>query len=319
MSTIGLYDIDLWHRGRSFPNLELMKTLNYFLQNNEQIIMMTPKDDEGRFNKIIYFKDNANIMLPSQLEVLGERKDIYGYGFFKEITPLKPEIAITPPSYLPYDPWSNKLRNSSTYDLMKRSSYIRLETNDFTDFKPNMKNIYIADHNFFYLKNAEDFLKEHKNNHNFKFIHRLEVQDEETAIKFIPYSILFDRRIALHFRYSENFFYTYYKDAILFDVPRPQETEDNYLQKVIKIILWNKCKNNSYQYQNFSFIVKRKELYRKILIWGNSPIKESYQNFYQGDNAAQRELETIPSEFRLLLKQNPKTITRQSLDLKSNL
>jgi hypothetical protein len=28
--TIGLYDIDMWHRGKSAPNLELMKVYNYY-------------------------------------------------------------------------------------------------------------------------------------------------------------------------------------------------------------------------------------------------------------------------------------------------
>ena len=30
MATIGLYDIDLWHRGKAVPNLELMQYYNYY-------------------------------------------------------------------------------------------------------------------------------------------------------------------------------------------------------------------------------------------------------------------------------------------------
>jgi len=61
MAVIGLYDIDMWHRGRSGPNLELMKTYNYYNNKGHKVIMMRPEEDEGRYNKIIYFKENPRI------------------------------------------------------------------------------------------------------------------------------------------------------------------------------------------------------------------------------------------------------------------
>lgn len=38
--TIGLYDIDIWHRGRVPPNLELMKAFRFYTDNNDKVIMM---------------------------------------------------------------------------------------------------------------------------------------------------------------------------------------------------------------------------------------------------------------------------------------
>lgn len=61
MATLGLYDIDLWHRGKSAPNLELMKLYNYHKKKGDIVLMMRPGEDEGRFNRIIYFKDKPNI------------------------------------------------------------------------------------------------------------------------------------------------------------------------------------------------------------------------------------------------------------------
>lgn len=62
--TLGLYDIDLWHGRKSVINLELMKIYNYYKQKGHIVIMMRPDEDEGRFNKIIYFKDNPNTQIP---------------------------------------------------------------------------------------------------------------------------------------------------------------------------------------------------------------------------------------------------------------
>lgn len=161
MAIYGLYDIDLWHKGRSVPNLELMQTYAYLSNRNERVIMMKPNEDEEKFSKIIYFKDNPNVILPKTLEVYGEKKNFFGYGFFNKAFPLKPEIAETPPSFLPYDAWTNKIgMGIKDYEKMKRSALIRLETEDFADLKRNpvTKHIYLADRNFLYLPEAEAFL-----------------------------------------------------------------------------------------------------------------------------------------------------------------
>lgn len=316
MASIGLYDIDLWHRGRSYPNLELMKTFNYLQSINENVIFMRPKDNEGRFSKIIYFKDNDKTPIPKTLTVYGDKKDIYGYGFFKTISPLRPEIAITPPSYLPYDAWFNKLKNCKTYDKMKCSSYLRLETKDFTDYKPTKQTIYLADHNFLYLKDAEDFIQEYKK-HQFDFTQTLTATDIQTAERFLRYSTLFNKAIIIDFRFNEEFFFDNYNENILFkNTKQDNETLDNYLARLIKMSLWYKNHKKIF-WQLHSETKSELEIY--IMAWIKSPITASYKDFFYNNQQALGLMESASSNIRLLLKQNPQTITRSSLDLKSNL
>lgn len=315
---IGLYDIDLWHRGKSYPNLELMKTYKYLYDQNETVVMMRPNEDEGRFTKIIYFKDNANIMLPRTLTVYGDKKDIYGYGFYKQISPLKPEIAAVPPSYLPYDAWVNKLKAPKDYDRMKSSSYVRIETEDFVDYKPDRTQIYIADHDFLYQKNAEDFLQEHKNKHRFNFIHSLVAKDEATACKFTRYSSLFTRRIVADFRYSEDFFFDNVKENIIFpDKKYENETELNYSLRMTKIAIWCKKTGAALQWPAHT---THETFSEKIYDWArDNSFRESFYEYYQNDKKVLKLADKQPSELRLLLKSKPIVFESSDLDLSRNL
>ena len=76
MACIGLYDIELWHRGKVMPNLELMKIYNYHYNKGDKVVMMRPNENEGRFNQIIYFKDNPNTQIPKTLHLSGPLKQI---------------------------------------------------------------------------------------------------------------------------------------------------------------------------------------------------------------------------------------------------
>ena len=69
MSTIGLYDTDLFHYQKHHPNLELMKIYNYHNKKGDKVLMMRPGDEEGRF-------------------IYGKNKEIYGYGFVKSYFPI---------------------------------------------------------------------------------------------------------------------------------------------------------------------------------------------------------------------------------------
>lgn len=110
MATIGLYSLDLWHRtNKAMPNLELMKIYNYHFTHNDIVMMMRPGEDEGRFSKIIYFKDNPNFSIPRNVSVSGPNKEICGYGFYKKFFPIDNIYANEPPSYYPYEPYTERL------------------------------------------------------------------------------------------------------------------------------------------------------------------------------------------------------------------
>lgn len=117
--SIGLYDIDLWHNSKSSPNLDLMKVYNYLNKQNKKVILMQPSDTEGRFNKIIYFKEDPKTIIPSKLMIYGENKDIFGYGFYNKTYPLKSEIFNVSPAYDLYDIWTHKLKKVDNYEKLK--------------------------------------------------------------------------------------------------------------------------------------------------------------------------------------------------------
>ena len=69
MASIYLYDIDLLHSTRfAPPNLELMKVFNYHYQRGDIVKMGMPKENDlGRYNQIIYFKNNPKQAIPKYL------------------------------------------------------------------------------------------------------------------------------------------------------------------------------------------------------------------------------------------------------------
>jgi len=274
MATIGLYDIDLWHRGRAVPNLELMQYYNYYYTNNHKVIMMKPGEDEGRFNKIIYFKENPNIALPKTLNVYGENKEFTGYGFFKKVFPLPEKICNVPPSYLPYDIWTNKIDMPiADYEKMKRNSYIRLETNNFADYKEKSKVFFIADKNPFSLTNTFDFMNENKNKY-FHFLYPPILNDEETANKFIRYRKLINKNFVINFRCSEDFFYDYYSEVIFKLDKFENETELDYQKRIVKMALWYKKNGTAFR---FPYNVNYSDFTTRIITWArDNNIRVSY-------------------------------------------
>jgi hypothetical protein len=311
---IGLYDIDLWHRGKAMPNLELMKMYNYHHKNNDTVIMMKPNENEGRFNRIIYFKDNPNIQIPKQLKLAGPKKEIYGYGFFNAFYPLDDIYATMPPVYSPYDSYTEKL-GTKQYDLMKRSSFIRFENKDFTDFKKDSRHIFFADRNFLYLDGAADFLKE-CNKHYFHFNYVLEVKDEETFLKFFPFNFFFSgRRMFINFRFSEDFFKKYYNEKILFDWSMPRDDENDTVAarrfatmllyyKVNKIIPCIKISPNN------------EGLLLDIIEWGRSGSQSSFYKYYEDNKKVLNRADRAASDLRLLLKTDPKKLQSSDIDFK---
>lgn len=312
MAVIGLYDIDLWDRTKFYPNLELMKIYNYYYSKNNIVVMMKPKQDEGRFDQIFYFKDNVKTAIPPYLSLSGGKKKIYGYGFFNSFTPLKPEISSLPPSYTPYDAYTDRLKKYN-YEKLKRSSYIRLENNDFSDLKENCKAIFIADHNPLYIKGIKDFIDNYKQNHMFYFVHSLEIKDIETFNQFSPYTDFFDRRLYINFKYNEDFFFENFNNKVIFNCQKKEETETNFQKRIVKMALWYK-QNNVY----FDFnLNSNNALTKEILKWAKIKNQNSFIDFCGGET--KNSLDKVDSELRLLLKTKPKNLKRSSLDLSSNL
>ena len=314
MSTIGLYDIDLWHAAKSNPNLELMKTYNYLYNQGHKVIMIKPTDNLGRFNQIIYFKDSLKLKIPKDIDIIGDKKSFYGYGFYGYMPPLNKDVFNVPPVYEPYDAFTTKL-SINNYNKLKRNSLIRFETKDFTDLKSDCKMIYFADHNPLYIDGIYDFMYEYKNK-DFYFFFFFLAKDEKTAEKFLRYSNLIKNYIIMTGNYTEDFFYENCNDNIIFDFNKKEyEDLNNHYLKIIKIILWYK-KNNIYKKVNMKFYNK---FDKYIYDWFNIKNNLSFFEFYKNNNIVLKELSNTNSEIRSLLKTNPEKITKENLKLRINL
>ena len=327
MASIYLYDIDLLHSTRfAPPNLELMKVFNYHYQRGDIVKMGMPKENDlGRYNQIIYFKNNPKQTIPKHLSLSGEQVQIYAYGFYRKFTPLKPEIAAMPPSYFPYTgEIEKKIKKPMQFKHIEKNSLIRIENNDFTDFKEDCAYIYVADENFLYTPNAEDFVKEYKRNYNIRFLHPLIAKDEEAFRKFFPIANISDKRMIVDFKFSKDFFENYYYENIFF-AAEPRKSDVNpsvYLQRIVKMILIAKHGGKRIQLtqQKFNQIELRAKpllvLWEDIFNWSRSKEQESFYEFY-GKNKDISTLEDIVASkrnLRLLLKQNPKTLDTRSID-----
>lgn len=317
---VGLYDIDLWSATpKPFVNFELMKVYNYLYQNNYSVRMMTPDDDEEKYNYIIYFKDIPSTKIPKRISLIGQKKHIYGYGFYKRITPLEPKYLKAPPSYLPYDSWTERLKTPIPYDSLKRSSLIRLETNDFSDYEESKHNMVIMDWDFLYCAGAKEFLEKYKSKHNFYFANPLIARDEETFLKFRQYgTIIRNKQLIIDFKYNEDFFFKYYKDqGIQFGIEkRPDETEENHLARLIKIIIFYKKESLVFRYMPY----KKTPLQAYISKWALDRYGlSSFADYYKTDRKALKLMDGAPAQIRILLKQSPQTIESSHLDFQKNL
>lgn len=312
MACIGLYDIELWHRGKAMPNLELMKIYNYHYNHGDKVIMMKPGIDEGRFNKIIYFKDNPNTQIAKTLQLSGPIKEIYGYGFYNNFYPLEEKYQNEPPCYLPYEPFVEHFSMKS-YRLIKNSSFIRLENQDFSDFKKEKMWISFADHNLLYINGVKEFFQENKK-HRFNPLHSLNVKDEKTFLNFIQYTSLISRRLLVQFRFSEELFKNYFNDNIIFDWINPwqDETKDHFFRRIISMILYFKINKTPIMIEIFS----EEPFLKNILQWGKENLALSYLEYYQQNKEALSFIDSSPGEIRTLLKSKPDRMKSSDIDFK---
>lgn len=314
MATIGLYDIDFHHSKSTIPNLELMKTFNYFYQKGDQVIFLEPKENFERCNKIFFFKESPNLKVPKSLNLLGTNKQIYGYGFYRSFTPLKSPVNECAPSFIPYDLKENKIKNLKEYKKIKKSSLIRIENNDFTGFNSSSNTIYLADHDFFYQNNAEAFLKEYHKNYYIKFLRGLMAKDEETFLKFFPYCTLSGRKVGIDFDFSLDFFKKYYYEEVQFYFFKDKNKDFcQELEKVIRLLLFVKKENRivSFFFNEPTKTEKEKQplylLLPLIKKWGENKEQISFYDYMKKNNQEKLFIELLynKTDLRLLLKTQP--------------
>lgn len=306
---IGLFDLDLWYSKRRYPNLELMKTYNYYYKNNHNVIMMTPNTDEGRFDKIIYFKDKPGMDIPIEIDMCGPNKIRFGFGFYGKDELLPDEIQKTPPTFLPYDLYSERLYIKD-YEYLRKRSIVRITTNDFTGLN-EYKIVYVVDRAPAQLPNLIEIFEKYKK-YNFQFLNPFKVYSEDELEKYRPYFKQINNRISLDFKFSASLYAAYCDEihSFTFNITkREDETKESYIERLIKMTLLlkkKKCQNNlSFLYtDDFTQAVKK---------WSLNPTQQSFQEFYTGQ-PEENFVITSPARLRVLLKKKPLLVKSQELD-----
>lgn len=311
---VGICDLDLFGKERSYPILEVMQINNYLQQQGHKVYMFSTKDSDKRFDKVMYFKEIPKTKIPMGVEIAGEKRSHYGYGFYKVPIQLKPEYYTVPPAYDIYNKYFDKF--AINYEIFNKSSYVRVANENFIDFDDNKLRIIIADNDFLYVPSATQYIKDHFAKHNFYFAHPIIARDEETVAKFEPYIDNFQRKITIKFDYSEDFFYEYCGSVYFSYDRREGEREENYLIRIAKMGLWCKAKNRIGFYYNHS-VPGTFDYYIKE--WINKGTQLSFYEFYKNNTDVLKSLNSCNSELRLLLKTAPPTVSKGDLDLKSNL
>ena len=310
MSSIGLYDMDLLHSSKAWPNLELMKVYNYFHKQGDQIILMKKKEDEGRYNKIIYFKDSKNLKIPQGVNVIGKNKQIYGEGFFNIFSSLPEQYLNSPPDPMIYLEKQDKFKGLK-WNKFIQSSIIRFSNNDMTGYKPNAKQIYIVDRGFCQLDGAIDFLLDNKQKDLF-FFHSLKINSPEEYEQFQRFTLIVNNPLLINFKFNKVFLLENSDEKLHFNVYSPFDNESKleYKIRIVKLAIFTKNTNIKIP---CNFIYGEKDM-EFILRWLAAPAQQSYAEYYKGNKEAISQMNKQPTEIRLLLKTNPKIIDSKTFD-----
>lgn len=312
MASIGLYDLDLFHNThKTLPNFELMKVYSYYHKNGDVVNLMKRGENEGRYNKIYYFKENKT-KTPKNLNLVGENKERMGYGFYKRITRLNDEIKVCQPIYTPYSPYYDKMKKS--FEMFSRSSIVRLEDKDFTGLNEDNHHIFIVDHQPLTQSCSKDFLEAYKL-HRLHFYYPPEVSTEEEFHTIETYTELQEEPVVINFIPSNEFIRYYYNDNIRFNWQLWQDfiPEKKLRKFAAAICLFYQTKN--YKMKALCHLLKDKDL-SLILYWGTSGGQISFADF-AGDKKII--IERQDATLRSLLKANPKRKNSQLIDFNSYL
>ena len=326
MASICLYDVDLLHSSKFTPNLELMKVFNYYYSRGDIINLATKGENLSRYNQIIYFKQRPGTPFPKGLPFCGENIQIHGYGFYKKFTPLNDKFSGLPPNYLCYDLIEDKLKDLKLYNKIKKGSLIRIENNDFSDFKPEQKNIFIADFDVITLSAATDFFNEYHSNYNLNFLFSLVAKNEEDFLKIFPYVEYSNRRVVIDFPFSDEFFFKYFYEKVMFPITqhKGEENPNVFLQRISKMILAAKNVGKRIDFEDYNpskIVLKEKPIFfllPYILNWNKEGLQETFFDFLRrrhNKEVLNIEQQITNRNLRLLLKQNPVNFDTQQLDL----
>lgn len=305
MASIALFDIDFWYGRKQYPNLELMKTFNYYYSQNHIIVFVKPNQSLEKYDRVFYFFENTNILLPKQLNILNEKSQCYGSGFYGNFRELISPINNSIPSYLPYDLEENNIKNIKLYNQIKKNSLIRLENLDFSGFNSKSKYIYLVDHDVLY-KDFENFAIEY-DKYYYRTFYPLKIYTEEKLFQIEKYSEKFKtNRFIIDFIPNKELYTLFSNKNFIYTFKNL--TEKNNQLKCIRTFLYLKSKNIKPYFKIFEKIPKK---IIPIFDWYSSGERSSYYEYIQNKPNLLNDFNenfSKDSDYRLLLKTNPKKI-----------
>lgn len=301
--TIGLYDIDFNH-GQTFSlSLPLMKAWTRFIEENHQVIMMRPYEKTGRFNRIFYFKENPNLRIPNNLIVNTTKGTMVGYGFYGAAN-LSEKTRAAAPSFQPYELYPDKIKNKNLFRLVKNNSLVDWREQDFSYYFKNKTSTYVNDRDFLKEPNWEEIFNAFDN--TIQFIHPIKPKDFEESKKILRhhYGNLTQINIPVTLNIDQIKYYLQMQ-GVVFD---PAKVSD---EKLFLFILIVKCMGENYI--QFTNRFSNQPFRQNLLSWGSNKEQISYANFL-GVNFNELASYHFNFKYRILLKQNPKTITLKDIE-----
>ena len=271
--------------------------------------MMRPRDDFGRFDQIIFFKDNPKSRIPNSLDISGEKSTYYGRGFYGITEPLPEGVRAAAPSFLPYDLYSDKIKR---YEKYRANSLIRLETNDRTGFIPDAKIVFVVDREPAYQEGLIPLLQERPE--KIGFFYPLIIRDEQTFDKIKGYAHKFttDTKINFNYDYTPEFFINHIGNKYYYAIqPLENETTIHFRTRMLYMILAAKRLDKPLR---LSYIGDQDMFTQYLVKWYANKDKISFASFFKDNKEVQTEILKQPIEIRSLLKQNPKTFDIKYID-----
>ena len=249
-------------------------------------------------------------MIPNSLNLSNQKSTYYGRGFYGKTEPLPEEIRAMPPSFLPYDLYSDKIKK---YEKIRSNSLIRLETNDRTGFIPDAKIIFVVDNEPVYQEGLIPLLQEERPE-KISFFNPFTIRDEQSFenIKGYCHRITNDIIINFDFNYSSHFFLNHLGNDYSYAIRQLEnESLTNFRIRILFMILASKTINKLVR---LVFVGQQEKFVQYLAKWYYNKEQISFTNFFKDNKEIQTEILKQPIEIRSLLKQNPKTFDIKYID-----
>lgn len=281
MARIGVYDLD-WHYGfykKKIFNLDLMKVFNYYWKKGDIVNFISPQDsDLNRYSAIYYFKDNPNLKLPNKIKITSNSY-LRGYGFYNCYKSLRQDVLDTPPTFMPYEFLELPKTMEYLSNSIKKNSYIRLETEDYSFYKPDSKIIYIADYNAFRLDNLSNLLND--KDIKYYFVWPIICDSEECYESYKELTKKSNRRLQINFTFDYDFIINNKGYNNIYPIYQREETKEQDLFNIVNAAI-------SYKKEGLPLFLMtgdsdNRNFYNQLVVWARYTKPISFYDFCSAD------------------------------------